>query len=177
MEPLAGLAITDGFIWRPITMQDEPELWLAPSKTGYRGLFERFARQHLGASGLDGAQVQIDHVFPKGSGIPSELGYVRMLAIPPDSNMDAGRTLEKAMVERNRLFGPRGKPTRFATYQSIGKATGFVGYSQMPEYGDSKINRATASRLMAHLRDAGLPPEVLTAMDQELTASTIGVIR
>lgn len=116
MRVASEINVSDGFIWLPDNGPDEPELWLSPSKTGYRDAFERFARRYLGASGLDGANVQIDHVFPKTAGGLSGLAYVRMLAIPPESNMAAGRTLERRMAERNRDLGARRKQTRMATY-------------------------------------------------------------
>lgn len=168
---LGDLPAADGFVWLPDRADAVPELWLAPTKTGYRRIFERFAQRHLGAPGLDGAEVQIDHVFPKKAGALGGLAYVRMLAIPPESNMAAGRTLEKAMVARNEELGPRGKPTRMATYFAIGKATGFVGYEGLPDDEDGAPNAALANALLAHLRGYGLPPEVLTPLDAKLTAA------
>jgi hypothetical protein len=100
-----------------------------------------------------------------------------MLAIPPESNMAAGRTLERAMVARNEDFGPRGKLTRMATYFAIGKATGFTGYEQMPDDEASVPNQALAQSLMAYLRASGLPPDVLTALDQKLTAERVQGLR
>lgn len=176
-EPMPGLSTSEGVVWRPDTPPDGPELWLAPTKTGYRAVFERFARQYLGAAGLDGADVQIDHVFPKKAGILGGLSHVRMLAIPPESNMAAGRTLERAMVARNEDLGARGKLTRMATYFAIGKATGFVGYEQMPDDDDSVPNQALAQALMGHLRAFGVPNDVLTALDLKLTADRLGSFR
>jgi hypothetical protein len=177
LEVSPDLAIHEGFVWIPDVAQSGPELWLSPEKTGYRPAFERFARRYLGASGLDGADVQIDHVFPKGAGGLGGLEYVRMLAIPPDSNMAAGRTLEKQMVARNRSLGPRAKQTRLATYFSIGKATGFVGYEGLPEDEDGTPNQDLATALMAHLRAFGVPGSILTALDQRLTAHTAARLR
>jgi hypothetical protein len=174
-ELAPDLALSEGFVWRP-DGPFTPELWLAPAKTGYRRAFERFAVRELGAAGLDGANVQIDHVFPKGAARRGGLGYVRMLAVPPESNMAAGRTLEKAMVARNDALGPRGKRTRLATYFSIGKAAGFVGYDALPD-DDAAVNAPLAAALLSHLRDFGLPPEVLTALDALLTASRAGDLR
>lgn len=175
LQPAPGLSLTEGFIWRP-TLPGEPELWLSPHKTGYRRAFEGFAKRELGATGLDGADVQIDHVFPKGAGKLGGLGYVRMLAVPPASNMAAGRTLEKAMVGRNDELGPRGKVTRLATYFSIGKATGFDGYASLPDE-DAAGNRALVGALFAHLRGFGLPAEVLGRLDASLTAARAGTLR
>lgn len=176
-EVLPEIPIDDGMMWRPDRGPDEPELWLAPTKRGYRAAYDKFARRYLGASGLDGANVQIDHVFPKKAGALGGLAYVRMLAIPPESNMAAGRTLEREMVARNEDLGARGKPTRMATYFAIGKATGFVGYEQLPDDDDSIGNRQLAAALIAWLRGFGLPPGVLTALDQKLTGHTAARLR
>ncbi len=172
-----GLGIEDGFVWKPESGPEEPELWLSPAKTGYRSIFERFAQRYLGAPGLHGADVQIDHVFPKKAGALGGLRYVRMLAISPASNMAAGRTLEKALVARNKALGPRRKRTRMATYFAIGKAAGFVDYERLPDDQDSISNMALANALMAHLRAFGLPADVLTILDTQLTAGTAASLR
>lgn len=177
IEVSPDIAIQDGFVWLPDAAQEGPELWLSPDKTGYRPAYDRFARRYLGAGGLDGADVQIDHVFPKGAGALGGLAYVRMLAIPPGSNMAAGRTLEKQMVARNRSLGPRPKQTRLATYFSIGKATGFVGYEQLPDDEDGTPNQDLSAALMAHLRAFGVPGSILTALDRQLTAHTASRLR
>ncbi|MEO3474171.1 hypothetical protein AAFN86_20045 [Roseomonas sp. CAU 1739] len=174
-EIAPDLDLSEGFVWRSAT-GDVPELWLAPEKTGYRRAFERFAVRELGAAGLDGADVQIDHVFPKGAGRAGGLGYVRMLAVPPESNMAAGRTLEKAMVGRNTALGARAKATRLATYFSVGKATGFAQYDSLPD-DEGSGNLALAAALMAHLRAFGLPGEVLSALDARLTADRAADLR
>jgi hypothetical protein len=174
LELAPDLALAEGFVWRP-EGDGVPELWLAPEKTGYRRAFERFATRELGAPGLDGAEVQIDHVFPKAAGRAGGLAYVRMLAVPPESNMAAGRTLEKAMVGRNDDLGPRAKATRLATYFSIGKATGFVGYEGLPD--EAGGNAALAAALISHLRGYGLPADVLTALDAQFTAGRAGDLR
>jgi hypothetical protein len=176
-EVLADIGIADGFVWRPDKGPDGPELWLSPTRKGYRAAYERFARRFLGAPGLDGADVQIDHVFPKKAGALGGLAYVRMLAIPPESNMAAGRTLEREMVARNDDFGARGKQTRMATYFSIGKATGFTGYERLPDDGSSPINSDLSAALIAYLRGFGLPGDVLTSLDQNLTTHTAGRLR
>jgi hypothetical protein len=172
LEAAPGINLAEGFVWRP-TGRGVPELWLSPFKTGYRRAFEAFAKREFGATGLAGADVQIDHVFPKGAGKLGGLGYVRMLAVPPASNMAAGRTLEKAMVARNDDLGPRGKVTRFATYFSIGKATGFDGYERLPDEG-SGGNQAVVAALFGHLRRFGLPPAVLGRLDAKLAADRAG---
>lgn len=169
------IPLSEGFIWRPHG-GGEPELWLDPRKSGYRAAFERFAIRELGATGLDGADVQIDHVFPKSAASLGELAYVRMLAVPPESNMAAGRTLERAMAERNRAAGPRRKPTRMATYFSVGKATGFAGYDSLPD-GEGEGNRDLVGALFAHLRDFGVPADCLSRLDAELTADRATDIR
>jgi hypothetical protein len=176
-EIMPSLAASEGIVWQPDRPPDEPELWLAPTKTGYRDAFERFAVRYLAAAGLNGADVQIDHVFPKSAGVLGGLSHVRMLAIPPMSNMAAGRTVERAMVARNEELGPRGKSTRLATYYSIGKATGFAAYDRMPDDATSVLNQALAQSLLMHLRSYGLPDDVLTALDQRLTASRLGTLR
>jgi len=168
---IPGLAFDDGFVWLPDAPDGEPELWLAPFRTGYRDAFERFANHHLGASGLAAANVHIDHVFPKKAGSLDGLAYVRMLAIPLDSNMAAGRTMERAMADRARA-APRGKLVRLATYYTIGKATGFAGYEQLPDSADPQANLPAVQALFGHLRGFGLPAEVLGALDGRLTAST-----
>lgn len=169
---LPGLVIEDGFVWVPDAADGEPELWLSPGRTGYRDVFERFATRFLGASGLAGAEVQMDHVFPKKAGALDGLAYVRMLAIPPESNMAAGRTVERAMAGRA-AAAPRGKLVRLATYCTIGKATGFAGYERLPDSEDARANRPAVTALFAHLRGFGLPPDVLTALDARLTADTL----
>ena len=176
-ELMPGRALSDGFIWRPDPGHGEPELWLSPTRTGYRDIFERFAQRYLGAPGLSGANLQIDHVFPKAAGALGGLTYVRMLAIPPESNMQAGATLERAMKARNVGMGPRAKRTRMATYFSIGKATGLVGYEQMPEDERGQPNAELAHALMAHLRAFGLPADAVTAFDQHLLEGTAGLLR
>jgi hypothetical protein len=176
-EAMPGLSSTEGVVWRPAGPPDDPELWLAPTLKGYRAVFERFAMRYLNASGLAAADVQIDHVFPKKAGALGGLSHVRMLAIPPESNMAAGRTLERAMVARIEDLGPPGKPVRMATYFAVGKATGFTGYEQLPDDEDSLPNQDLARALIAHLRSFGLPADVLTALDQKLTAERLSSFR
>ncbi len=173
-EVWPDLPLPKGFVWRPDSAGAPPELWLDPRVTGYRPVFERFAQRYLGASGLTGADVQIDHVFPKGAAALAGLAYVRMLAIPPASNMAAGRTLEKAMAARA-AANPRRKPTRMATYFSIGKATGFVGWERLPD-SNAGLNRELASALITHLRAFGLPADVLSDLDRGLIANTATII-
>lgn len=171
-ELLPGLSLDNGFIWRPAGAEAEPELWLDPTVSGYRATFERFANRFLGASGLSSANVQIDHVFPKKAGSLDGLAYVRMLAIPPDSNMAAGRTVERAMADRARARG-NGKLVRHATYVSIGKATGYSGWDSLPNSTDASANQPAVRGLFAHLRTFGLPPDVLSDLDQTLTAGRL----
>jgi hypothetical protein len=152
------------------------ELWLDPRLTDYRATFERFARRYLGAAGLSGADVQIDHVFPKATAKRDDLAYVRMLAIPPASNMAAGRTVERAMADRAAM-APGRKAIRWATYMSIGKAAGYAGWDSLPDSTDPAANAAAVAGLFAYLRGFGLPPDVLTALDEQLTAYTLTKIR
>ena len=171
LETMPGLPLADGFVWHPAPGRGLPQLWLAPSYGSYRATFEAFARRHLGAAGLHEAVVQIDHVFPKRAAALGGLGYVRMLAVPPESNMAAGRTLEKAMVARNQAWGPRARHTRNATPFSIGKAVGFRGYEALPG-GTAAANAALVARLMAHLAAWGLPGDVLGPLAARLSADT-----
>lgn len=176
MEIAPGLALADGFVWRPNAGQEQPELWLDPGYGSYRRAFERFAIREFGVGGLDDADVQIDHVFPKSSALRNDFGFVRMLAVPPAGNMSAGRTIEKAMVARNDTHGPSARGTRMATYFSVGKATGFAGYEALP-HDEGEANAPLVAALFAHLRWFGLPAEVLTALDALLTADRAGNIR
>ena len=173
---MAGLDRADGFVWRPADPHGEPELWLDPTLKGYRRVFERFSQSFCGAPGLDGAHVQIDHVFPKKAGALDGLAYVRTLAIPPESNQAAGRTMERAMAERARAVG-NGKLVRHATYVSIGKATGFSGWESLPDSDDALANRPLVDALFVHLRGFGLPDSVLTEFDATLTANRLRDLR
>jgi hypothetical protein len=160
-----------GFVWQP-DKSGEPELWLPPAQSQWRDVFEYFARRYLRAPGLSAAHVQIDHVFPKKAAVLDGLAYVRMLAVPPDSNMAAGRTVERAMAERASVM-PRGKLVRLATYYSIGKACGFSNYNALPDSSDANANLPVVRSLFAFLKGLGLPPDVLTTLDAKLTADTL----
>ncbi len=177
---LPGLPLSDGFVWQPARGHGGPggetEFWLSPARADHRALFERFAQRHLGAPGLDGAGVQIDHLFPRTAGALDGLAYVRMLAIPPAANMAAGRTVERAMAARARA-APGTKRVRHATYVSIGKATGFAGWQSMPDSANSAANRAAVAALFSHLRAFGVPAGVLTSLDAGLTAHTLTRLR
>lgn len=175
MTALAGLVLDCGFVWLPADAMP-PELWLDPTVRGYRAIFERFAQRHLGASGLAGAGVQIDHLFPKKAGALDGLAYVRMLAAPPASNMETGRTVERAMADRARIVA-NPKLVRHATYVSIGKATGFVGWETLPDSDDAAGNLPAVAALFGHLRSFGLPSSVLTALDARLTADRLRTLR
>jgi len=176
IEQLVGADPLRAFVYVPGHKDPQPELWLDPGLAGHRELFEKFARTRLGALGLEGANVQIDHVFPKKAGALDGLAFVRMLAIPGPSNMDAGRTVERAMAELAR-GAPSPKLVRLARYVSLGKATGFVGWEQLPDSDDPSENLPAVRRLFAHLRAFGLPAEVLTEFDARLTARMIGKVR
>lgn len=115
--------------------------------------------------------MQIDHVFPKKAATLDGIAYVRMLAIPPGSNMAAGRTMERQMAGRA-AASPRTKGARLATCYSIGKAAGFEGYDRLPDSEDATANLPAVRALFAHLRGFGLPADVLTALDGRLTART-----
>jgi hypothetical protein len=176
IRPIGSLAPGDGFIWTPAGGKRLPQLWLAPLRSDYRTIFEQFAIRELGAPGLAGTGLHIDHVFPKRAAALGEMGYVRMLAVAADSNMSAGRTLEKQMVARNAAFGARIKPTRTATPAAIGKATGFAGYEHLPD-DDGEGNMELARALLTHLRDWGVPDGVLQEHDLLATAHTLGRLR
>lgn len=120
--------------------------------------------------------MQIDHVFPKKAGALSGVAYVRMLAIAPGGNMDAGRTVERAMAERaGAVANP--KLVRHATYVSIGKATGFVGWEHLPDSADAAANMAAVTALFAHLGAFGVPPSVLTGLDRQLAEDRLRTLR
>ncbi len=172
----AGLDINEGFVWEPEDPAAQPELWLNPAKQGYRPIFERFAQRRLGASGLGGLGLDVDHVFPKATAIASTIRYVRMLAIPSGGNRAAGRTVEKHMVAGARE-APRAKMTRMATYVSIGKAAGFEGWTSLPDSDDASSNMEAVRALFLHLRGMGLRADVLTALDMRLTAHRLTSLR
>jgi hypothetical protein len=163
-------ALKGGFVWGPDGV-GEKELWMPPEQADYRAAFEHFAKRYLGASGLAAANVQIDHVFPKKAAIRDRLKFVRMLAIPPESNMAAGRTVERYMAAAAALR-PRDKRMRSATFYTIGKATGFAGYTALPDSDSAAGNTAIVGALFKYLRSYGLPPAILTELDAMLTAST-----
>lgn len=177
---LPGLGLDAGFVWHPARAPAGgaagAEFWLSPGRADHRALFERFATRHLGAPGLAGAGVQIDHVFPRAAGALDGLAYVRMLAIPPAANMAAGRTVERAMAARARAV-PGAKRVRHATYMSLGKATGFAGWDRLPNAAGAVANRPAVAALFAHLRGFGVPAAVLTALDAGLTAHTLSRLR
>lgn len=169
------LAINDptlkgGFVWAPDD-GGEKELWMPPEQTDYRTAFENFAKRYLGASGLAGANVQIDHMFPKKAAIRDGLKFVRMLAIPPESNMAAGRTVERYMAAAAALK-PKDKVMRQATFYTIGKAVGFAAYKSLPDSISPAGNRPIVGSLFKYLRAYGLPPDILTDLDAMLTEIT-----
>jgi hypothetical protein len=176
LAPLPGLALEDGFVWLPAPGAGPPELWLSPGFGGYRDAYERFARRYLGAPGLAGVGVHIDHLFPRKAAALDGLAYVRMLAVAPSGNMDAGRTVERAMAARARATASR-KPVRHATYVSIGKATGFAAWQTLPDSVDAAANLPAVHALFDHLRGFGLDPAVLTALDRRLTADRLRTLR
>jgi hypothetical protein len=174
-EVMAELPLSEGFLWLP-DGGGEPELWLDPRRKGYRGIFESFARRRLGAPGLAGADVHIDHLFPKKAGALNGLAYVRMQAAPPESNMAAGRTVEREMAARAALV-PGRRRGRHATYVTIGKATGFAGWESLPDSRDAGANADAVRALFAHLRGFGVPQSILSGLDMQLTAHTLTRIR
>jgi len=164
-------ALKGGFVWASDS-GGEAELWMPPEQAEYRAAFAHFAKRYLGAPGLDAADVQIDHVFPKKAAIQNRLKFVRMLAIPPESNMAAGRTVERYMAQAATIL-PRRKRMRNATYYTIGKAVGFAGYNSLPDSASAAGNTPIVTALFAYLRKYGIPTTILTELDALLTESTL----
>jgi hypothetical protein len=173
IEPLGGRLPSRAFVW----MQgSEPELWVDPRDTGYRDLYAEFAATRLNLPGrLSGADFNIDHTFPKAAGALDGLSHVRLLAIAPASNQSAGRTLEKVMKQRADA-APGGKAVRSATPMTIGKATGFAGWRELPGERGSPGNAAVAAALYAHLQAIGIHV-AFPLLEQELAAFMLGGIR
>lgn len=172
LETLGSQPVTRAFVW----VQDaEPELWVDPRDAGYRDLYEQFARQHLGLPGRpDGASFNIDHVFPKAAAGLDGMSHVRVLAIEAAGNQSAGRTLEKAMKQRGDSK-PGRKIIRQATWMTLGKACGFVGWELLPD-SEEAGNADVVARLFSHLAARGIYPPA-GAVEAKLTAHSLGQIR
>lgn len=172
IETLGNRPLAQAFVW----MQGaEPELWLDPAASGYRDLYDEFARTRLGLAGRPTTGFNIDHVFPKTAGALDGMSHVRMLAIAAPANQAAGRTLEKAMAQRARAAAGR-KRIRHATWMTIGKAAGFIGWEALPDSADAKANMPVVRALFAHLAACGIHAD-FPAVEQRLTAHTLMRIR
>ncbi|WP_372619649.1 hypothetical protein [Falsiroseomonas sp.] len=172
LRTLGAEPLTRAFVWVQGT---EPELWVDPTDTGYRDLYDAFAKTWLGLPGRpDGRAFNIDHLFPKAAGALDGLSHVRVMAIEAAPNQSAGRTLEKAMKQRASDV-PGGKLVRHATWQTIGKVAGFTGWEELPK-GREGDNSAVVKRLFAHLGGRGITPPA-GVLEHDLTAHTLSVIR
>jgi hypothetical protein len=182
LETLGSEPVARAFVW---VDGSEPELWVDPQASGYRDLFDVFARTRLGLAGRPASGFNIDHVFPKTAGALDGLTHVRLMAIGAVSNQSAGRTLERAMAGRARAAQERReairqqgdtprepKPIRHATFMTLGKATGFAGWEHLPDSSDPKANRALVQALFAHLAACGIHAD-FPAIEQDLTAHTL----
>lgn len=172
LETLGDHPVSRAFVWVQGT---EAELWVDPRSSAYRSLFAQFAVARLGLDGRpDGATFNIDHVFPKAAAALDGMSHVRVLAIEAAGNQSAGRTLEKAMKQRGD-DAPGRKRIRHATWMTIGKAAGFVGWEALPA-DDAPGNAQLVAALFAHLAARGIhPPQ--GAMEHGLTAHTLSRIR
>ncbi|WP_426959779.1 hypothetical protein [Muricoccus radiodurans] len=169
MEALGSRPPSRAFVWVQGT---EPELWVDPRDSGYRDLFDEFARGWLNLSGRPtGTAWNIDHVFPKAAGRLNGLSHVRALAIGAEGNQAAGRTLERAMSDRAG-DAPRRKRIRHATWMTIGKAAGFTGWESLPDSEDPVANAPVVAALFAHLVGLGITvPHA--GLERSLTARTL----
>ncbi|MCK8783280.1 hypothetical protein M0638_02650 [Roseomonas sp. NAR14] len=170
LETLGSRPTTRAFVWVQGT---EPELWVDPTDTGYRDLYDEFARERLGLPGRPpGGVFNIDHVFPKATAALDGLSHVRAIAVPADSNQAAGRTLEKAMKQRADSGLGSGKEIRHATWMSIGKAAGFTGWESLPDGRSAAGNAKVVQALFADLAGKGITPPAGT-LEHGLTAHTL----
>ncbi|WP_337875718.1 hypothetical protein [Elioraea sp.] len=172
LEPLGNRPLDRAFVW---VQGAEPELWADPRASSYRDLFDEFARTRLGLAGRPTTGFNIDHVFPKSAAAVDDMSHVRMLAIAAASNQAAGRTLEKAMKQRAVKAAGR-KRIRHATWMTIGKATGFIGWESLPDSADANANMPLVHALFAHLAARGIPAD-FPDLEQRLTAHTLTRIR
>lgn len=172
IETLGSRLLARAFVW----MQGaEPELWVDPAASGYRDLYDEFARTRLGLAGRPTTGFNIDHVFPKTTGALDGMSHVRMLVIAAPSNQAAGPTLEKAMAQRARVAAGR-KRVRHATWMTIGKAAGFIGREALPDSADAEANMPLVRALFAHLAARGIAAD-FPDIEQRLTAHTLTRIR
>lgn len=174
LVPFCNEPETQVFVWKPDRDSWAPELWVAPSRRDYRSLYKRFIEIYWPSGKLKEVKFHVDHLFPKGAAAKGELSHVRTLAIPGPSNISAG-TLEKQMVARNVRLGVRTKQTRMATLYSLGKAVGYVGYTDLDT---SEGRRRIAAGLMHAVRQAGAPKEITdSSLEEELLTETLDNLR
>lgn len=157
--------------------ENDPELWIDPEldRDTCRRYFNTFAKRWLAMPGRPGGDlVNIDHLFPQAPALADGLSHVRLMAVDPEANQIAGSTLEQGMTRRSKAVA-NGKVIRHATWMTIGKAAGFVGWEELPS-GDAPGNQAVVARLFAHLAARGIHPPGGT-MELGLTAGTLATIR
>lgn len=174
VETLGSQPLTRAFVWFEGA---EPQLWVDPANSGYRDLYDQFARAHLGLPGRpSGTAFNVDHVFPRRAGALNGLSHVRILAIGADANQSTGRTVEKAMAGRARK-APSGKVLHSATWMSIGKAAGFASWTRLPDGPDATgDSEELVEDLFRYLKNLGIAPP-LGVLEHKLTAYTLGRIR
>lgn len=167
--------VSEAFVWMHEKNSWAPELWVAPTFAKYRPLYDRFIEKYwTGGCLKEMPDNNVDHIFPKTPGKIGELSHVRLLAVPSRSNQIAG-ILEKKMKLRNIIHGPRSKQVRLATIYSLGKAVGYVGYSDLDTVEGRK---RIAAGLMEALRQAGISEEVTESwLEEELLAETLDILR
>lgn len=162
------------FVWEPDRDSWAPELWISPTYPQYRSVYAGFLGEYWPGADIDEVSNHVDHVFPKDAAVLGGLSHVRLLAIPTRPNVSAG-TFEKLMKARNVLYGARPKQTRMATWYSLGKAMGYVGYAGLQTL---EGRRRIAARLMQAFRDAGAPEEITESeLDEELLLETLANLR
>lgn len=157
--------------------RNDPELWIDPEldRATCRRYFNTFAKRWLDMPGRpSGEDFNIDHLFPQAAALADGLSHVRLMAVDPEANQIAGATLEQAMTARAAKVAS-GKVMRHATWMTIGKAAGFVGWEELPG-GTGAINAPVVARLFAHLAARGIRPPA-GAMELALTAGTLAKIR
>ncbi|MBM3623200.1 MAG: hypothetical protein FJX20_21165 [Alphaproteobacteria bacterium] len=173
LETLGSRAVSKAFVW---IQGNEPELWLDPRDKNYRDLFDEFARTRLGMAGRPtGSDWNVDHVFPKAAGALDGLSHVRAMSIGAPGNQALGRTVEKEMKQRADDVAGR-KRVRHATWMTIGKASGFVGWDSLPDSDSAAANATAARALFAYLAGMGITAPAGT-LEERLTAHTLTRIR
>jgi hypothetical protein len=157
--------------------QNEPELWIDPEldRKTCRSYYAAFAKAWLDLPGRpSGEDFNIDHLFPQAPALKDGMAYVRLMAVEAEPNQIAGATLEQEMTNRAERVAS-GKVIRHATWMTLGKAAGFVGWEALPE-SDPAANDTVVTRLFAHLAARGINPPA-GGIEQRLTAYTLSRIR